>query len=276
VGSLTTPYTCLYQPVFDPDLPPERIRSIGAAFGRYARRWPHVRLDALDPPWPGLEPFLHGCRAAGLLARRFDHFGNWHEPVAGLSYAEYLAGRPGDLRETIRRKTRRAERDPSIAWEILRDHAGLEPGIEAFESVYRRSWKESEPAPRFNAALMRALAGRGKLRLGILRHQGRPIAVQYWLVEGGVASVLKLAHDEAEKQLSPGTLLTAWMIRSLLELDRVAELDFGRGDDPYKRAWTSQRRQRIGVMLINPYRVAGVSILARHMAGGVRRAMRQR
>ena len=60
--------------------------------------------------------------------------------------------------------------------------------------------------------------------------------------------MLKLAHDEAFKAHSPGTVLTALMLRHLLDQEHVARIDFGRGDDAYKQGWAVERRQqRIGV-----------------------------
>ena len=87
------------------------------------------------------------------------------------------------------------------------------------------------------------------------------------MVTGGTASVLKLAHDEAARARSPGTVLTAAMIRGLLDRERVTELDFGRGDDGYKSLWAGQRRPRIGVVLVNPRRPAGLLTLGRHVLG---------
>jgi hypothetical protein len=274
VSGLTTPYTCLYQPVVDPAAGPAALAKIGRAFARALRRWPHARLDALDPDWPGLAPLLAGCAAGGFVSSRFNHFGNWFEPVAGLGYQEYMASRPGDLRETVRRKSRRAGRDARLRFVMIDGSSGLDSGIAAFEEVYRRSWKDPEPYPYFNAELMRAAAGTGALRLGLLFHAERAVAAQYWLVHASVASVLKLAHAEEDRALSPGTLLTAWMIERLLEQGGVVELDFGRGDDPYKRQWASGRRQRIGVLLANPFRPAGLRLLAHQAAGRVLRRFR--
>jgi hypothetical protein len=269
--ALSTPYTCLYQPLADPAAAAEDLRRAGHAFGRFCRGWSQVRLDSLDAGWAGLAPLLEGARAAGLVALRFDHFGNWYEPVAGRSWASYLATRPGTLRETIRRRLGQAERDPRIALDIVADGSdGLEAGIAAYEEVYARSWKATEPFPRFGATLMRAAAGEGALRLGVLRLDGRPVAAQYWVVAGGTATVLKLAHDEAARARSPGTVLTAAMIRALLEREAVAELDFGRGDDAYKSLWTGMRRQRIGVVLANPRRPAGLLAVGRHALGSMR------
>jgi CelD/BcsL family acetyltransferase involved in cellulose biosynthesis len=101
------------------------------------------------------------------------------------------------------------------------------------------------------------------------------VAAQYWTVTGGTATVHKLAHDETARKLSPGTVLTALMVRHLLEQDRVAALDFGRGDDAYKAGWTGRRRQRIGVLLCPPWHPAGFHALARHLLGQVAGRLRK-
>jgi len=264
---LSCPYSCLYQPLAAANASPADLCAAGLAFGLVCRGWGQVRLDALDANWPGLAPLLEGMRAAGLAALRFDHFGNWHEVVAGRSWADYLAARPGALRETIRRRLGQAKRDPRIALEIIDSTVGLEAGIAAYEAVYARSWKRTEPFPCFGAVLMRAAAAEGALRLGLLWLNGRPVAAQYWVVAGGTATVLKLAHDEAARAHSPGTVLTAAMIRALLEREQIAELDFGRGDDSYKSLWVGRRRQRIGVVLANPRRPGGLLALGQHWLG---------
>lgn len=270
--SLTTPYTCLHAPLFAADADQEERAAAAAAFGRFCRRSPVVRLDALAGGTRDLAALAAGAGAAGLIVRRFQHFGNWYEDLAGRDFASYLAARPGSLRETIRRKLRRADERTRLA--VIATAEGLEDGIAAFEQVYARSWKEPEPFPRFNAALMRAAAPLGLLRLFILADASGPIAVQFWIVAGGVATVLKLAHDEAARALSPGTVLTAQAIRALITADGVSGLDFGRGDDPYKALWASRRRQRIGLLLINPRRAGGLATLVRHSAGALSRSLR--
>lgn len=266
--ALSAVYSCLYQPLAAVTATPAELFAAGQAFGRFCRGWSRLRLDALDAGWPGLQPLLEGAQAAGLAVLRFDHFGNWYEPVAGRSWAEYLAARPGALRETIRRRLGQAEHDRRVALEVITERgAGLEAGITAYEAVYARSWKEKEPFPGFSAALMRAAAAAGALRLGLLRLDDRPVAAQYWVVAGGTATVLKLAHDEAARTRSPGTVLTAAMIRDLLDREELVELDFGRGDDAYKALWAGRRRQRIGVVLVNPRRPMGLLALGRHVLG---------
>jgi CelD/BcsL family acetyltransferase involved in cellulose biosynthesis len=269
LSSLTTPYSCVYRPLIADDLDQGTRIAAMSAFARFCRPAGIVRLDALPAEWDGLAALEIGAREAGLVPLRFDHFGNWYENVAGLSWSAYLLRRPGALRETIRRRLRRAEKLAGARFDLLTRADQMNQAAEAFESVYRRSWKNAEPYPDFNVALMLAVAERGWLRLGVWSVGTEPVAVQFWVVHAGRAIVLKLAHDEALKALSPGTVLTALMLRHLLDNEHVARIDFGRGDDAYKQGWAAERRQRVGVLLVDPWRPAGLVALLRHLSGRV-------
>ena len=264
LGSLTTPYTCVYCPLVAAGVArPVRIAAM-AAFARFCRRNGVVRLDALPADGDTIADLVASGHQAGLVVLRFDHFGNWFENVEGLGWLAYLALRPGALRETIRRRLRRAEKVPEAQFALLTGPDHLARAAIAFESVYARSWKEAEPYPKFNVALMRAIAGFGWLRLGVWSIGSVPVAVQFWVVKDGNATVLKLAHDEAYKAHSPGTVLTALMVRHLLDNEHVAQIDFGRGDDEYKQGWAGRRRQRIGLLLVTPWHLTGMATILRH------------
>jgi hypothetical protein len=275
LSSLTTPYTCTYTPLLATGLDQPTRTAAMAAFGAFCRPFGIVRIDALPAEWRGLDDLETGARQAGLRTLHFDHFGNWHEDVANQDWSAYLAGRPGALRETIRRRLRRAEKLPNARFDLFTQPAQMDQAVQAFESVYRRSWKDAEPFPTFNAALMQAMAAQHLLRLGVWSIGPDPVAVQFWVVKDGHAIVLKLAHDEAFKAHSPGTVLTALMLRHLLDQEHVTAIDFGRGDDAYKQGWATNRRQRIGLMLVNPWRIAGATTLLRHGAGRIRAALRR-
>ena len=272
--SLTTPYSCEYTPLFAAGL--DMSGRVGAmtAFARLCKPRGVVRLDALPAEWDGLDNLEAGARQAGLRPVRFGHFGNWYEDVAGLDWSSYLQGRQGALRETIRRRLRRAEKRTDAHFGLFTGSERIDDAAEAFESVYRRSWKDAEPFPSFNAALIRTMAAQGLLRLGVWSIGADPVAVQVWVVKDGRAIVLKLAHDEAFKADSPGTVLTALMLRHLLDREHVTQIDFGRGDDPYKQGWAGLRRQRIGLLLANPRRLSGMAELTRHALGQLRNAVR--
>ncbi len=267
LSSLTTPYTCSYMPSLAHGL--DRATRVAAmtALSDFCRRAGIVRFDALPAEWDGLPDLEAGARRSGLVPLRFDHFGNWFEDVHGLDWSAYLVRRPGALRETIRRRMRPAEKLARAGFELMCQPDQMDRAAAVFEFVYAKSWKDAEPYSTFNTALMRALAPLGLLRVGIWSIGAEPAAVQMWVVMGGRATVLKLAHDEAFKAHSPGTVLTALMLRHLLDTEQVSQIDFGRGDDAYKQGWAIQRRQRVGMLLVDPWRPSGMAALARHAAG---------
>jgi hypothetical protein len=275
ISSLTTPYTCLWQPLFAPDLTGQELDLVCAAFLRCRGACPTLRLDALDPAHPFGSALAGAARRQHLAPLAFDHFGNWHEPLAESStWDAYLAARPGALREAIRRKSQRLFKHHTAQFTMLKSPENLEHAIAAYEEVYAQSWKQPEPFPLFAAAFMREAARCGTLRLALLQLEGRPIAAQLWTVHSFTATLMKLAHRQENDALSPGTVLTALAIRHLLETHSLKELDFGRGDDEYKTLWTSRRRQRTGLVLANPRNWRGGMHALRHWAGKWRKKRR--
>ncbi len=272
VSSLTSFYSCDFRPLIAPGAEAEKTAfDLGRALAAHLVGEVQARFDSLDSTAPLLTPFLAGLSVPGRVLLRYAHFGRWSQDVAGLAYGDYLAARDGALRETIRRKGARLTRD-GASFRMIQHENDLERGIADYQTVYAESWKEAEPFPDFQPTLMRALAKAGWLRLAICRIGDRPVAAQIWSLTAGKASVLKLAHDKAFDALSPGTVLTAFAIRSLMEKSPIATLDFGRGDDAYKQAWTTRRTQHIGVLWTSIYRRPGAVI--KHYLGRSARQLR--
>ncbi|HZU91422.1 MAG TPA: hypothetical protein VE993_19380, partial [Stellaceae bacterium] len=115
--SLTNCYTCLYRPLIATEGAGDIAHRLGRAAGSLFSRQPLVRIECLPADWPALDAFVDGLGTAGLAIRRFDHFGNWHEPIRGRGWEDYLAARPGHLRELLRRRGRH-KRHGDLRFEI--------------------------------------------------------------------------------------------------------------------------------------------------------------
>jgi len=87
-----------------------------------------------------------------------------------------------------------------------------------------------------------------------------------WTVEGGTAFIHKLAHRESAKALSPGSVLSAALFRHVIDEDRVATIDFGTGDDPYKRDWMEEVRSRWRLEIVRAGAPANWPFLAQKAA----------
>ena len=164
--------------------------------------------------------------------------------IGGRSYEDYLTSRPGPLRTTLKRKAKKVEVEIADRFDPRAWHD--------YEAVYQASWKPSEGKP----AMLRRFAERegeaGRLRLGIARSEGRAIAAQFWTVEEGTAFIHKLAHVEEAVPLSAGTVLTAALFERVIDTDKVAMVDFGTGDDPYKSMWMEETRARYRLECLRP------------------------
>ncbi|QYU69851.1 GNAT family N-acetyltransferase [Leptolyngbya sp. 15MV] len=196
-------------------------------------------------------------RSAGWHVTReaCDH--NHVLPVAGRSFAEYWQGRPGPMRTTLKRKAGKVEVT------IL---TTFDPAAWAeYEGVYRASWKPGEGDPALLRRFAEAEGAAGRLRLGIARADGLAVAAQFWTVENGVAYIHKLAHRAEAKPLSAGTTLSAALFEHVIDRDRVALVDFGTGDDPYKRDWMELDRPRYRIDCLDAQQVKAWGPLAKRV-----------
>lgn len=265
-------FSNFYSPLFsvvaraDADVP-ATARSLAVALTGERPRWDAVHLKALDPDAAMTAALERSLGEAGLIVQSYEGFGNWFEPTAGISFQDYLARRPPALVNTVRRKERKLSRVDGLRFSVHAGPAEAGEGAAAYARVYANSWKQPEPYPRFMPALIEAAAGMGALRLGVVRIADEPVAAQVWITWQGKATIFKLAHDRRFDHLSVGSVLTMWMMRHALNEDRVAEVDFGVGDDPYKRTWLSQRRQRRGLLALNARTPRGGLGVLRHVVG---------
>lgn len=195
-----------------------------------------LALDPLpdeDGTATGLEQAL---RRAGWIVSREPCDENHVLPVGGRSFAEYWAQRPGKMRTTLKRKAKKVE------VEILTHFEGA--AWADYQAIYAESWKPEEERSDILETFARAEGEAGRIRLGIARAGGVPVAAQFWTVENGTAYIHKLAHVEAAKPLSAGTTLSAALFEHVIDTDGVELVDFGTGSDAYKRDWMEMNRPR--------------------------------
>lgn len=263
--SLSNYYTSLYAPLLGKDCDLLALRHLLSVATRESRGAHVMRFAPMDPESPGYPALMNELRATGWIPLTFFCFGNWFLKVEG-GWEDYLRKRSANLRSSIKRRNREFAAGGGTL-EIVSGQEGLEPAIAAFQAVYSASWKQPEPYPDFVPSLIRMLAANGMLRLGIARLQGVPIAAQLWIVGHRKASIYKVAYHHSYAALSPGTVLTSYLLRHVIDQDRVREVDFLIGDDEYKKIWMSHRRERWGIVAFNPRTVIGCSLMIKEVVG---------
>jgi hypothetical protein len=238
-------------------------------------RWDCLRLFELDPRDPSYAALASALRRAGLLVEFSFNSATWYEDTAGLSFADYVAARPSQLRNTWKRKRRSLERSARVRKSFVGRDLELDRAINDYQMIYTASWKPAEFFPNFVPELIRLAAELEALRLGIYYVDGIPAAAQFWIVWGGRAVICKLAHDKRFDNLSLGTLLTMDMFERVLAEDHPREISLGRGDDAYKKLWLPKRRERWGIIAANPRTLRGLRLGLRQRAAAIYRRVRR-
>ncbi len=282
LSALANYYTTSFGPVYrgtEKEIS-RAVRELARAIHCDAPDWDVIDLRPLDVDSPLFQELVQAFRSESMIVQPYFCFGNWYLPVRGQTYQRYFETLPSVLRNTIKRKSKKLERLGNARIEIVTDLEGVEAAIEEYEKVYQASWKVPEPYPSFTPGLIRVCAEQGWLRLGLVHVGDQPVAAQLWIVNGGRATIYKLSHDERFAELSAGSILTARLMERVLDVDKVEELDFGNGDDPYKKTWLPCRRERWGILALNPRTLRGQIGILRHvggrMAGRVLRSLLRR
>jgi len=268
LSSLANYYSSLYAPIVREwnEVTLAALHELTRFISSDGSKWDVVRLNPLPQDEPVFEACFGALRAAGMAAQKYFCFGNWYLRVEGRTFDQYFQSLPSVTRNTVQRKTKKFEKSVGRI-EIVTGINALEPSITAYQQVYQASWKVPEPYPEFVPDLMRLCATKGWLRLGVAYVHGEPAAAQLWIVNQGKAAIYKLAYDERFSDLSVGSILTAKLMEYVLDIDKVTEVDYLTGDDPYKKQWMSHRRERWGIMAFNPRTLRGCLTMAKNIGG---------
>lgn len=267
-GGLSNFYSCAYRPIGL-----ARVKEFAdqaalvAAWGEFVRAQfrPHfLRFDALAEP-DGLKPLIAGLGRAGYWVELYPQFGNWRKVFSRESFDLYWAARPSQLKNTIARKERKLRAERHVTIQRYAHAQQTDDAIAAFNRVYAASWQKSEPYPEFLPGLIRYGLENGDATVWTLRADGQPIAVQIWLGRHQDMTIFKLAYDQDFAAYSPGSLLTKMALEAELHEKRLHSLDFGWGDDEYKRDWLPDRVQRFGLRAYDPSTVKGFALAARNL-----------
>ena len=259
-----------------------RREDILAAFFRFLRS---RNADAKDGAFDALriwplelagedgKAIRRALRRAGFWLQRYKNSFNRYEAVEGMDYEAYLQSRSSNSRYDIGRKTRRLERDFSLAYDLYKGPLGLERGIADYEHISEASWKKpmSMVGPHHTDLLQDTMeAGVG--RLSILKLDGQPVSVHFWIISDGTAHIVRLAYDQHFEKQGVGVVHTAEMVRMALDDDHVREINYGYGNDSYKARWTKESRVLYGLMAFNPGTLRGLRFAVTNILGSLLKA----
>lgn len=241
---LTNWYSFAIRPLYAGD--GDRDAALQALFRGLRRSAARLTLCPVSDP----NDLTAALRAAGWWVKATPAGDRHWLDLGDMDHDAWWASRPGALRNTVQRKAKKGVVDIQLLTEFD------DGSWAAYEQIYAASWKPEEGHPALLRAFAEAESARGNLRMGIARIDGIPVAAQFWTVEDGTAFIHKLAHVEDSLKASPGTLLSAALFRHVIAIDKVKRVDFGTGNDGYKRDWMNRHDPLWRIEAFNPSRPA--------------------
>jgi CelD/BcsL family acetyltransferase involved in cellulose biosynthesis len=162
------------------------------------------------------------------------------------AFESRLAGR---LLRDLRRRRRRLEDNGVFTLEVADGATGLEDLLTEGFRVETSGWKAAQRTAivsrpetrRFFTEIARWASSRGWLRLAFLRLDGRAIAFQLGLEEGGAYYLLKGGYDSEFHRYAPGKLLVHGMLERAFS-SGLERFEFLGQPEPWKLEWTRDTR----------------------------------
>lgn len=259
--SLANWYSFVHRPQFSGSHDAEALAMVMAdLFGSLRRTAARISLYPVPENDGSQKMICAGLAASGwVISARPEGDSHWLD-LGGVDHDGWWAERPGALRSTVARKAKKNLVTMNIITRCDPDFWA------AYERIYSASWKPEEGNPALLRAFAEAEGAAGRIRLGLAKIAGQPVAAQFWTVENGCAYIHKLAHVEDSVRASPGTLLTAALFRHVITRDAVRRIDFGTGNDAYKCDWMNRHNRLWRIEAFNPWRPAAWPVALQALA----------
>jgi hypothetical protein len=269
VDSFTNYYTSYYEPIFQRGHvhPKDIAHLLADEICKGITAWDTLNLRPLDFGATATEELVLAIEHLGIRTQKYFCFGNWYLQVGSRSFSEYFRDLPNIIRKNVPYYRRRLNKEAKLRVSIYQTLEDVAVATRDYEVVYNSSWRDREAYPNFIRDFIYTAALQGWLRLGVLYINEEPAAAQLWIVHNGIASIYKICYAEKFSKYSAGSILTAHMLEHVLDAEKVNQVDYLTGDDPYKAYWMSDRRERWGIIAFNATRIRGQIAAIRHIGG---------
>jgi CelD/BcsL family acetyltransferase involved in cellulose biosynthesis len=239
VSSTTSDWMSAYDPPAE-----DREAATALASALFASHPRRVEFRQL----PLEHPVRESCEAAAAASGyRLVRGPIERSPYVSLDggWDAYHAGLDRKLRSEIRRRRRRLEEQGKLSLEVSDGGERLDELLDEGFRLEAAAWKgeagtaiTSAPATlRYYREGAEWARRRGILRLAFLRLDGRPLAFDYCLEEGGVHYLLKIGYDPAFRRFGPGMILREEMLSRAFAAG-LSRYEFLGVDMAFKLEWT--------------------------------------
>ena len=259
IRSVESCYSTYCMPYFDPQRNHTQLAKQLLGYVCQQASWDELRLGPYDSK--GVDDAIYSL---GRFHKDYSVIGHWF--VDQLSdYSQYLAALPGKLRSTLKRKSKKLYGENSVEIKMALNEEDFSTMFVDYQQVYQKSWKGEEASYTFIQQICLAALKENKLRFAGMYIEGKIAAAQIWFLQNGTASIFKLAYAPEFSHYSVGSIVTAALCEHVIEQDKCHTIEFGCGNEHYKRDWMSKNSERKITQLFNSKTANGKLLIFKHI-----------
>ena len=219
-----------------------------------------LRLHPLPEDSPTLSAFERAGQDLGFTSSISKVFDNACLRITG-DWDTYFKQLGRKARSRLRRLAKKLSDSYEVDCVELTGLGQVGEAVNSIVEVEAGSWKGQYGVPitdsqynDFYFELAKVLAGKGWLRVFILKADGKPIAYQYYVHYYDRVIALKTSYDRSFDQFAPGKLMIPIAFEKFFQ-DGVAEIDLLWGNLDFKRKWadTVHSRHEVCLYRTDPY-----------------------
>lgn len=224
--------------------------------------WDRIDLGAVDSDDPTIENLLAHLEERDCLVSRQPADSCWALDLPA-SWDEYLAEISKSHRKQMRQLERRVLESDRVRWHRVQSAADFEQGWTVLVDLHQRRRRSlGEPgcfASRVFHDFHHEAAGRllnhGQLRMSWMELDRSPAAAEYHVADSSTTYAYQGGVDPDRLTEEPGRLSTILCLRTAIE-EGHTQIDFLRGDEPYKAHWRATPRATYDYRVIPNRRLA--------------------
>ena len=267
ITSLSSFYSAVAEPIFFTPADKQTLAQLFSYIEQH-HQWHSMQLGAFEEG--GVAQVLLESFPYQRVYAKTDNI--YQESIN--DYASYYQQRPSQLRNTIKRRTKKLAKGHQYRTEIITELDAFPLAFSAYKTIYQQSWKGDEFSFDFIEQVCLAALAENKLRLGLLFVDEEPAAAQLWFLQSSpnnegvmqtTASIFKLAYSPKYQDYSVGSILSLALSEHVISQDQVSCIEFGMGSESYKQDWLTAKRIRKSYQVFNPSSLYGKLTIVRYL-----------
>ncbi|TPH15557.1 GNAT family N-acetyltransferase [Litorilituus lipolyticus] len=221
--------------------------------------WQTLQIGPMEED-SGLANFFITQRSKSYFSKVFSQNQNIYQDKLS-SFEHYYAQLPSQLKNTLSRRSKKLRKYAPYTIDIVTTNELFERAFRDYKTIYQASWKVDEYSYDFIEQVCRSALAKNQLRLGVLYVNDKPAAAQIWFIQANetiaTASIFKLAYHPDFQQFSVGSILSLALSEYVLNRDMVNVIEFGMGNESYKRDWLKLTKKRLTLQVYNKRNILG-------------------